>query len=620
MNLRIRTRIVLIAVAILLLAIGINASIDSYILTREYSNALQSRALVIGQSLALQLDRLLKYGIFLDEVVGFEKQCQETVSEYKETSYAMVVDTEGKILFHNDPSQRGRQLSDAAQLKAAAGTEPQVIEVYPQPGEGYYDATIPIFDSRSRHVAAVKVGLPTKLVTQRIQTLLVYSGATALGSLGLAAILLILTLSIWVTKPLAQLLTAVQEIGQKGTAGVKRVEIRSRDEVGQLAFAFNGMAEQIGELVSGLEQRVAERTAELQRRAVQLATAAEVARAASSILDPGQLLNQTVELIAARFNLYHVGLFLVDRTGQWAVLQAASSEGGQHMLARQHRLQVGQEGIVGYVAVRGEPRIALDVGADPVFFDNPDLPDTHSEMALPLQARGEIMGALDVQSVESGAFGDEDVAIFQTLANQVAMAISNARLFQQAQESLEAERRAYGELSSQAWRELAQTRPDLGFVSDKQGVVATGGLWEPQMVQAAHTGEATPGDGDGSVLAIPIKVRGNVIGVVDAHKPGHAGRWTAEEAALMGALVEQLGTALESARLYQDTQRRAARESFLREISDQLQRTPDTQTLVRIAAEELTRVLHSSRTRVRLSIEDSLSQPAGNGQASEGGQ
>jgi GAF domain-containing protein len=140
------------------------------------------------------------------------------------------------------------------------------------------------------------------------------------------------------------------------------------------------------------------------------------------------------------------------------------------------------------------------------------------------------------------------------------------------------------------------------------------------MEQAARTGEATPGDGDGSVLAIPIKVRGNVIGVIDAHKPSDAGKWTAEEAALMGALVEQLGTALESARLYQDTQRRAARESFLREISDQLQRTSDTQTLVRIAAEELTRVLHSSRTRVRLSIEDSLSQPAGNGQASEGGQ
>ena len=337
MNLKIRTKIVLIAIVILLLAIGINASINSYILTREYSNALQSRALVIGQSLALQLDRLLKYGIFLDEVVGFEKQCQEIVNEYQEASYAMVVNTEGKILFHNDPSQHGRQLSDAGQLKAAQSIEPQVIEVHPQLGEGYYDATIPIFDSGGQHVAAVKVGLPTRLVAEKTRASLLYSGATALGSLVLTAILLVLALSFWVTKPLAQLLTAVQEIGQKGVGRAKRVEIRSRDEVGQLASAFNGMAEQIRELVSGLEQRVAERTTELaqrsgeleklnqtlqatsqsaERRAVQLAARGQVTRAASQIRDLDQLLPQVTHLISQAFGYYHVGIFMADEAGR----------------------------------------------------------------------------------------------------------------------------------------------------------------------------------------------------------------------------------------------------------------------------------------------------------------
>jgi len=194
MNFKIRTKIVLIALVSLLLAIGINATISSYIITREYSDALQSQALVIGQGLELQLDRLLKYGIFLDEVVGFEKQCQEIVNEYKDTSYAMVVDTEGKILFHNDPSQRGQRLADPVLLEAAKGTVAQVLEVYPRPGEGYFDVTIPIRDSRDRHVAAVKVGLPTRLVAQRTQALLLSSGATALVSLGLAVILLLVML------------------------------------------------------------------------------------------------------------------------------------------------------------------------------------------------------------------------------------------------------------------------------------------------------------------------------------------------------------------------------------------------------------------------------------------
>ncbi len=402
----------------------------------------------------------------------------------------------------------------------------------------------------------------------------------------------------WLSRPIVQLTAVAREIA----SGNLQVQARQEtgDEIGTLAGAFNSMIDQLRTLIGNLEQRVAERTAELQRRAVQLTTAAEVAQAASSILDPGRLLNQTVELVAARFNLYHVGLFLIDETGQWAVLQAASSEGGQRMLARQHRLQVGQVGIVGYVTGRGEPRVALDVGADAVFFDNPDLPDTRSEMALPLRARGVVIGALDVQSQEPEAFSPEDVTVFQTLADQIALAISNARLFQQAQESLEAERRAYGELSRQAWQKLTQTRPDLGFVSDQQGIVPIGDLWEPQMEQAVRAGEATPGDGDGSVLAIPIKVRGNVIGVIDAHKPGHAGQWTAEEAALMETLVEQLGTALESARLYQDTQRRAAQEQLISSITAHMRETLDIETVLQTAAREMRDVIGLAEVEVRV--------------------
>jgi len=372
--------------------------------------------------------------------------------------------------------------------------------------------------------------------------------------------------------------------------------------------------QRLRELNETLEQRVAERTRDLERRTRYLEATATVAREATALLgDPQQLLTQVVNLISGQFGFYHTGIFLLDAAGEWAVLQAASSEGGLGLLARGHRLRVGEEGIVGYVTGRGEPRIALDVGKEAVFFDNPDLPDTRSEMALPLRARGKIVGALDVQSLEPAAFSNEDVAVLQTLADQVAMAINSAQLFQQVQQSLEAERRAYSELSREAWRELVRTQSDLGFVRDEEG---TRRVSTPAR---QGDGEKTSGQGDGETreqdgvgLAMPIKVRGQVIGVIDAHKPdegsaytgaGEAGAkpgWTAEQTTLLEALADQLGAALESARLYRDAQRLATRERLTREITDKMRRVTSVEGIVQTAVDELFNVLGVSRTFVRL--------------------
>lgn len=326
-----------------------------------------------------------------------------------------------------------------------------------------------------------------------------------------------------------------------------------------------------------------------------LRATAEVAQDAASVLDPQQLLSQVVVLVSERFNMYHAGIFLLDRSGEWAILQAASSAGGQIMLKRGHRLRVGHEGIVGYVTGRGEARFALDVGGDAVFFDNPDLPDTRSEMALPLQARGEIIGALDVQSTEREAFTTKDVAVLQTLADQVAMAISNARLFQQAQESLDAERRAYSQLTREEWSRVARTRGGLGYRYDQHGIVALNG-------DDKHgNSEAQDGDGGLPELTLPVSVHGHVIAQVNAHKPAEAGEWTAEETLLMETLTQRLGLALDNARLHQDSQRRALREQLTRQITDKVRAVPDVDAIAQTAAEELARVLGSSRGFVKLS-------------------
>jgi GAF domain-containing protein len=376
------------------------------------------------------------------------------------------------------------------------------------------------------------------------------------------------------------------------------------------------------ELTTELEQRVGERTRELaetagrledtavalEERSAQLETAARIAREAAAIRDVEQLLDETVQLISGRFGFYHAGIFLLDEAGNYAVLRAASSEGGQRMLKRGHQLRVGEEGIVGYVTGQGEPRIALDVGVDAVFFDNPDLPETRSEIALPLEARGEILGALDVQSREAGAFGDEDAEVLQTLADQVAIAISNAQLFQQAQEALEAERRAYGEFSRQAWQRLLRAERQLGARYDPQGILSREGKRaDYQRDDGDDARQIVASDEvDGSeALVVPIEVRGHVIGVLDARKSGEADSdpWTSDEIALMESLSQQLGVALESARLYQDIQHQAARERLVSEVAARMRESLDMTTVLKSGAEGIREAMDLPAVTVRL-VED----------------
>jgi transcriptional regulator with GAF, ATPase, and Fis domain len=201
--------------------------------------------------------------------------------------------------------------------------------------------------------------------------------------------------------------------------------------------------------------RQLEETARMsQRRAALLRTSAEVSRTVAQIRDLNLLLPQVTQLISQRFGFYHVGIFLIEELPEGrrsAVLRAANSEGGRRMLARKHHLDVGSQGIVGYVTGTGRPRIALDVGTDAIFFDNPDLPDTRSEMAAPLRIGEDIIGALDIQSTREDAFDQEDVAMLGFLADQIAIAIENARLFRQSQDAIEEAQETYRRYLRQEW-------------------------------------------------------------------------------------------------------------------------------------------------------------------------
>ena len=199
-------------------------------------------------------------------------------------------------------------------------------------------------------------------------------------------------------------------------------QVETGDEVGVLATTFNGMTERLHALVDTLESQVEARTA-------QLRASAEVGRAAASILDTGQLMREVVSLIAARFNFYYAAIFMVDEAGKYAVLREATGEAGQALKARGHKLEVGGKSMVGAAISTRRPRIALDVGEEAVRFANPLLPETRSEIALPLIVGDRVLGALDAQSTQEAAFDESSAATLQTMADQIAVALANAEQF-----------------------------------------------------------------------------------------------------------------------------------------------------------------------------------------------
>ncbi len=330
------------------------------------------------------------------------------------------------------------------------------------------------------------------------------------------------------------------------------------------------------ELTQELEKRVEERTRELAetslrlqevnrdlaRRTAQLEAASTIARRAAEIRDVDTLLNETVRLISERFGFYHAGIFLIDEAGEYAVLRAASSEGGQRMLAYGHRLAVGEMGIVGYVAGTGKPRIALDVGEDAVFFSNPDLPHTRSEMALPLKVGGQVIGVLDVQSVEAAAFTDEDVVVLQTMADQIALAIENARMLAEVQDRLREVEALSREYARQEWGQMVSERPTWGYIYDG--------------VEVRPRERASPPEGSSPALTIPLQLAtGETIGQVALALPDRPP--TGEDVALAQSVAEQAALALESARLFQETRRTLAEMESLYRASQAISTasTPD---------------------------------------------
>jgi len=402
------------------------------------------------------------------------------------------------------------------------------------------------------------------------------------------------TISNTLTAPLQSLNSAAGEI-IKGNFNT-RVDVRSRDELETLATTLNTMTDTVKDLVFSLEQRVSDRTFELQKanqegekRSKQYEAIAKVAQAISTQKNLQELLPQIAEVISEQFGFYHVGIFLNDALNKYAQLAAANSEGGKRMLKRGHQLKVGAQGIVGYATGMKRPRIALNVGDDSVYFNNPDLPDTRSEVALPLIESGEVLGALDVQSTEPNAFSEKDLEALGILAELVSIAIQNARLYEKMDRSLAEAEAASRQFFRENWNRLAEEYRIAGYRYTAGGATPL------------NTFDVSEDDGsaasDKKQVQVPIIMRGQEIGELLVSLP-KSENIKADQMDLIKAVADRVAVIAENARLFDETTRRAERERLVTDITTKIRGTNDPQAMIETAVKELQEALKVSRIEI----------------------
>ena len=440
------------------------------------------------------------------------------------------------------------------------------------------------------------------------------------GSALLAIFVIIVSIAAIVisARAIADPIKTLAETSENFAAGTfsARAVVDRRDEIGALAQAYNQMATQLQDMIGKLEQRVADRTRELESQTFRLRVVAEIARDAASARELGDLLDRTAELICNRLGFDHAGIFLLDKNKEYAVLVASPTEAGKRMIESSHKLRVGEIGIVGRVAATGEPRVTLNTGSDTVYFNNPHLPNTRSEMSLPLKVENQVIGVVDVQSNQLMAFSNEDVAIMQILADQLATAIERTRLLQEVGINLQELESAYGRFTRENWHRVSANNMtgNKGYRFDNIRI-------EPvqEMPELAHTAMKTgtiistngssPGEDKEHKVAIPIKLRGQTIGVINMKlKEGYDPRTIS----IVELATERLAAAMESARLYEEARLRADREQSIARVTTAISASTEYEQILQTTVREIGNILGETEVAIQI-----LEEPATGKQAEQ---
>jgi GAF domain-containing protein/HAMP domain-containing protein len=395
-----------------------------------------------------------------------------------------------------------------------------------------------------------------------------------------------------ITPPLVNLRRAIQSVAQ-GQFNEPVAAAGRGDEIGELGAAFIDMRFQVRGLLDDLEARIA-------ARARDISATQEISRFAATQRNLQSLMDQVVSLIVERFpDIYHAQIFLIDPERVYAVLRASTGTVGQQLLTRGHRLAVGSVSVIGQTTEQGQPVIARDTAASAVHRRNEFLPDTRAEVAIPLKIGDNIIGALDVQSKFRNAFTEDEIIILQTMADQIAVAIENARLYQESVRRLEEIERSNRRATMQTWQEYVygQRRRQL---SSEAGT-ATGNDLSELRRRALTLGRVVIGEvtrNNTIPVAVPIQLRGQMLGAVEWELP--AEDLNSNKLQLAQELANRLAVSLENARLFEESQRATERERIVNSIAAKLTPQTEISEILQTAVREVGQALRAPQVSIRL--------------------
>ena len=371
-----------------------------------------------------------------------------------------------------------------------------------------------------------------------------------------------------VSDPIKDLINTFLKIEQGDLAA--RAPVSATDELGIVTMHFNRMVEQLEGLQNTLEQQVVERT--------KLLTATnEVGRVAASSLDPDELLSRVIKLFPEQFGYYYAAIYLLDMSGKWAELREATGDAGHVLKHNHHRLEVAGKNMVGTAIREKSARIAQIASQEKQRFENPLLPYTRSEIALPLLVGDRVLGALDVQSTKEADFGPELIETMQNMAGQVAIALENARLYQEAQRVIKEMRAVHQQYLQEGWSGYSALHDEMEYsVGD-------------EILENA------------SQMEVSISLRDQLLGRIMLEGNDE---WTQEQRSLVDAVATQAAIALENARLVSESRQVAVQERMLAEINSKIWSSATIDGVLQTVAKELGRRMNASQVTVELKLED----------------
>ncbi len=365
---------------------------------------------------------------------------------------------------------------------------------------------------------------------------------------------------------------------------------RMTNEATEREKAISSVNTELSAMRDALQERVAERTSILELQNTALQAAYRVASKVLSATDVNQLLQTSVSLITSEFGYEHAAIFLLNEKRDRATIQAASSDVGKKMVRERHEEFMDETGIIADVVRNKQARIVFNQDHDTVFFNNPALSEMQSEIAIPLISQDNVIGILDIQTKEVHAFTESNLAIFQGLANQIALTLQNTRLIEEARINLEELEAVVTDQNALVWSNHLQ-KNSYGFVYTPLGIkpLRTARLTDEERLGAQKT-------------EVPIILRGRKIGTISIQRLSR--QWTKKETDLLEEVAKQIGLAVENARLLYETREQAQQEQLVSDVSAKLRETLDMDTVLKTAIEEMKRTFNLREVEVRLTPTD----------------